>query len=278
MQFELQLFFLFEQHDHRAHHTDGLCRHGGDGRTGGIQVQPGHQKQIAEDIHDAGYQHEQQRRLAVTKAAEDGRKHIIGHNEEDACTADAHIAGRQVQRFRRGLHQHRDAPGKPHQRHEQHGCHQGKHHRAAADDLPDILGPLFTQIAGDEHRDAHGELGDHEGDEVEHLAAGGHRRQARGAAKAAHHQQIHCAVGRLQHQCAQNGQHEQGQLFQDAALREIRTIIFQGYFSFHTSPDKRLRGCGWCTRRLHPRCRPAPGPAPGNSRRRTRGRAAPPLR
>ena len=69
-----------------------------------------------------------------------------------------------------------------------------------------------------------------------------------------------------------------GQLFQDAALREIRTIIFQGYFSFHTSPDKRLRGCGWCTWRPHPRCRPAPGPAPGNSRRRTRGRAAPPLR
>ena len=50
--------------------------------------------------------------------------------------------------------------------------------------------------------------------------------------EAAHHQQVYRAVSGLQHQCAQNGQHEQSQLFQDAALREIGLIIFQGNPSF----------------------------------------------
>ena len=56
--FERQV--LFQQHDHCAHHADSLRCHCGNGCTGGIQMQPGHQKQIAENIHDAGYKHKQQ--------------------------------------------------------------------------------------------------------------------------------------------------------------------------------------------------------------------------
>lgn len=47
-------------------------------------------------------------------------------------------------------------------------------------DLPDVLRPLFAQIPGDEHGDAHCKLCYHEGDKVQHLAAGGHGRKARG--------------------------------------------------------------------------------------------------
>lgn len=61
--FERQV--LFQQHDHCAYHADSLRCHCGNGCTGGIQMQPGHQKQIAENIHDAGYKHKQQGRLAV---------------------------------------------------------------------------------------------------------------------------------------------------------------------------------------------------------------------
>ena len=192
-------------------------------------MQTGHQCQVAHNIDHTGHQHEQQRRLAVAQAAEDGGQQVIGHDEEDARAADAHIAGGQVHRFRRGLHQHRDGAGKHHHAHEQHRRQDGKHHRRAADDRADEVRLFLPQIAGDEHRDAHGQLGDHKGDQVEHLAAGGHARQAGGGAKAPHHQQVHGTIGRLQHQSAQNGQHEPGQLFQDAALRKIGLVISHSF-------------------------------------------------
>ena len=225
---------LFHQHHDRAHDADGLCRHSGDGRTGGVQMEAGHQHQVADDVHDAGHQHEDEGRFAVAQTAEYGRQHVIGHNEEDACAADADIACRQLDGLRRGLHQDGDAPGKAHQYHEQRRRDDGKYHGTAADDLPDVLGPLFAQIPGDEDGDAHCKLSHHEGHEVQHLTAGGDGREARGGAKMADHQQVYCAVGGLQHQCAQNGKHEEGQLFRDAALREIRLIAFQENFSFRT--------------------------------------------
>ena len=73
---------------------------------------------------------------------------------------------------------------------EQHGGEKGKHDGRTADDRADELRLFLTQIPGNEDRDAHGQLGDDEGDEVEHLAAGGDRRQADGGAEPAHDQQI----------------------------------------------------------------------------------------
>lgn len=45
-------------------------------------MQPGHQKQIAENIHDAGYKHKQQGRLAVAQAAEDRGQQVIGYDKK----------------------------------------------------------------------------------------------------------------------------------------------------------------------------------------------------
>lgn len=93
---------------------------------------------------------------------------------------------------------------------------------------------FLAQITGNEHRNAHCELSNYKGNKVQHLTAGRHRRKAGGCAKMAHHQQIYCAVSRLQHQRAQNGKHKKGQLFQDASLRKIALIAFQESFSFRT--------------------------------------------
>lgn len=110
----------------------------------------------------------------------------------------------------------------------------GGHHSAADDDLPDVLGVLFAQIAGDEDGDAHCKLGHYKGHEVEHLTAGGDSGKTRGGSETTHHQQVYRTVGGLQHQRAQNGQHKEGQLFRDAALREIALVAFQEKFSFRT--------------------------------------------
>ena len=118
------------------------------------------------------------------------------------------------------------------------------HDGRTADDRADELRLFLTQIPGNEDRDAHGQLGDDEGDEVEHLAAGGDRRQADGGAEPAHDQQVYRAIGRLQHQCAQDGEHEGSQLFQDAALRKIVFLRSQGKFSFRKTLDGMHRWCG----------------------------------
>lgn len=176
--FERQV--LFQQHDHCAHHAGSLRCQCGNGCTGGIQMQPGHQKQIAENIHDAGYKHKQQGRLAVAQAAENRGQQVIGHDKKDAGTADADITGSQAEGFFRGLHQDGNGPRKPDQHNEQHSRDQREYNNRAADDLPDVLRPLFAQIPGDEHGDVHCKLCYHEGDKVQHLAAGGHGRKARG--------------------------------------------------------------------------------------------------
>ena len=146
--------------------------------------------------------------------------------------------------FGGGLHQHRDAARKTDHHNEEHGGEKGKHDGRTADDRADELRLFLTQIPGNEDRDAHGQLGDDEGDEVEHLAAGGDRRQADGGAEPAHDQQVYRAIGRLQHQCAQDGEHEGSQLFQDAALRKIVFLRSQGKFSFRKTLGGMLQWCG----------------------------------
>ena len=109
--------------------------------------------------------------------------------------------------------------------------------RGAADDAADVLRVLLAQVARDEHRDAHGQRSDHEGDQIEHLTARGYAGQARRRAEMTHDQQVHGAVGRLQHQGAQYGQHEQYHFLQDISLREIGFGTRQ-HNTFHLSENK----------------------------------------
>ena len=217
---------LLEQHNHGTDNADGLRRHGSNRRTGGVQPKARHQHKVAHNVHNAGHQYKQQRRFAVAKAAEDGRQQIVGHDEKDTAAADAHIAGGQVNCLRRGLHQHRNRPRQRHHNDKQHRRNQRKHHRAAANDRPDVLRLFLAQIARNQHRDAHGKLRHHKGHKVQHLAAGGDSGKPRGGAEAPHNQQIHRAIGGLQHQRTQNRQHKKGELFQDAALCKIGIVTF----------------------------------------------------
>ena len=208
-------------------------------------METGHQNEVADDVDDAGHQNKKQGRLAVAQAAEDGSQQVVCHDEEDAGTTDADIAGSQGHGLGGGLHQHRDAARKTDHHDEEHGGEKGKHDGCTADDRADELRLFLTQIPGNEDCDAHGQLGDDEGDEVEHLAAGGDRRQTDGGAEPAHDQQVYRAIGRLQHQCAQDGEHEGSQLFQDAALRKIIFFRSQERFSFRKTLGGMLRWCGW---------------------------------
>lgn len=176
MDFEGQL--LLQQHCDCTDYADGLCCYRSNGGTGSIQMKTSHQHQIANNIHNARHQHKDQRRAAVAQTAEKSREHIIGYNKEDAAAANAHIAGGQVQGFGRSLHQTGNKPCKKHQHHEQCSCQKGEHNSCPANDLPDVLRSFFAQIAGNEHCDTHGKLGDNKGDEVEYLTTGGNRRQA----------------------------------------------------------------------------------------------------
>ena len=107
-------------------------------------MEPGHQDQVADDVDHAGHQHEDQRRSAVTQAAEESRKHVISNDKEDTRAADAHIAGGQVKGLDRGLHQAGDGPCQEHQHPEQHDCQKGEHNCRAADDRADEFVLLFA--------------------------------------------------------------------------------------------------------------------------------------
>ena len=89
-----------------------------------------------------------------------GGQQVVCHDEEDAGTADADVAGSQGHSLGGGLHQHRDAARKTDHHNEEHGGEKGKHDGRTADDRADELRLFLTQIPGNEDRDAHGQLGD----------------------------------------------------------------------------------------------------------------------
>lgn len=53
--------FLLYQKNNRTHHTDSLCKNGGEGCSGSIQMESGNEDQITADIDDTGNRNKQQR-------------------------------------------------------------------------------------------------------------------------------------------------------------------------------------------------------------------------
>ena len=184
-----------------------------------------HQQQVAPNVDGARHGNKQKRRFAVAQSSEDGGQQIVGNDEENATTTDADIARSLLQSFLGCLHERGDRLREADHDDEQYRGDEGKHDGGATDDRADLFRALFTHSTGDQHGYAHGELCDDERDQIEHLTARGYRRQTRRTAEASDDEQIDRAVCRLQHQRAENGQHESDQLFQNAALREIRFVI-----------------------------------------------------
>ena len=100
--------------------------------------------------------------------------------------------------------------GKAHQQDKHTSGEDGEHNGSAAQHRTDQRRSFFTQIAGDEHGDTHGKLSDDKGHQIHHLAAGGDGGKSGSRSELAHHQQINCTVGLLQHQGSQHGEHEHG--------------------------------------------------------------------
>ena len=150
-----------------------------------IQMKTGDQYQITDNVDDAGNQHEEQRGAAVTQSAEDCGQQVIGDDEEDTAAADPDISCCQTDCFFRCLHQDGDGAGEADHTDEQDAGENREYYDRAADDRADEIGALLTQIAGDQDRDAHGELCDNKSDKIQYLAAGGYGREAGGRAEPA---------------------------------------------------------------------------------------------
>lgn len=58
---DLKWQFLLYQKNNRTHHTDSLCKNGGKGCSGSIQMESGNEDQITADIDDTGNKNKQQR-------------------------------------------------------------------------------------------------------------------------------------------------------------------------------------------------------------------------
>lgn len=216
-------------------------------------MQTGNQNEVARHVHQTRHEHEQQRRTAVAQTAEHRREQVVRHDEQNAAAADAHIARCQRHRLLRRLHEHRDRPRKADQQHEQHRCEYREHDGRAAEHRTDVLFALFTDIPRDEHGNAHCELCHDERDQIEQLTAGRNRRQTRGRAEPPDNEQIDCAVGRLQNQCAEHRQHEPAQLFEYASLRKIRFVIRQGDPSSRSSRGASFLSFEWHSLRPRPK-------------------------
>ena len=176
-------------------------------------------RQIPRDIDQTGDQHEQQRRAAVAQPAEDGREQVIRDDEEGPAAADAYIARRERDGLGRGLHHHGDWPRQTDRHRKQQRGHEREHDRRTADDRADLFGAPLAEIARDQYRDAHGKLRHPERDKVEHLTARGDGGESRGRAEPPDDEQVDGTVGCLQNQRAEDGEHKEAELAQDAALR-----------------------------------------------------------
>lgn len=94
-----------------------------------------------------------------------------------------------------------------------------------ADDRADLFGAPLAEIARDQYRDAHGKLRHHKRDKVEHLTARGDGGESRGRAEPPDDEQVDGAVDCLQNQRAEDGEHKEAELTQNAALRSISLTV-----------------------------------------------------
>ena len=199
---------LFQEQYHRADHADGLRNDRGEGCARCVHSEPGYQQQIPENVDHTGHQDEQKRRSAVAQSPENGGEHVVGNDEENAASADAHIAYGQIQRFCGRLHQHGDRAGEADQNDAQHHRDQSKHKSSSAQDGPDLLQLFLTQVPRDQNRNAHGQLRHDECDQIQDLASRRDGGEAGRGSEPAHDQQVHRSVCGLQNQGSKNGDHE----------------------------------------------------------------------
>ena len=218
---------LLQKQYHRADHADGLRNDRGQGRARCVHSEPGYQQQIPENVDHTGHQDEQKRRPAVAQSPENGGEHVVGNDEENAASADAHIAYGQIQRFCGRLHQHGNRAGKADQNNAQHHRDQSKYKSGSAQDGPDLLRLFLTQVPRDQNRNAHGQLRHNECDQVQDLASRRDGGEAGRGTEPAYDQQVHRSVCGLQNKGAENGDHEQKQLPENIALSKIRVFLIQ---------------------------------------------------
>ena len=171
--FQCKRQFLPADDRQGQYHAHRLGRDGGDGRPCHVHMEHRHQQKVSHDIYHTGDGNEDQREAGIAHPPENTADHIIGHHKDDAASADADILYGQVQRLRRGLHQHGQRPGEDQQRRRQDHCQGQEKTDYAPDDLPYPFRAVFAQVTADQHRDAHGQPCDGKSHQVDHIAPRG---------------------------------------------------------------------------------------------------------
>ena len=208
-------------------HAHGLGQHRGPGGAHGPQVEAPDEEQVGPDIDQAGQGHRDQGHFGIPQPAEDGAQQVVGGDEHEAAGADPHVGPGLGEGLSGSLHQLCHPCRLPHQHRGEDGSQDQEQAHACADGLARPLGPAFADELAHLDGDAHGQAGDDAGEGVHDLAACGHAGDVGGGREAAHHPQVHRAVGRLQQQ---GQQHRQGKSYQgqeNAAGCEIG-FLFHG--------------------------------------------------
>lgn len=211
---------LFLKDCKRDNNGDKLRQHGGDGRARHIHVEHADQKKIPYDVHHAGDAHKEKRKVGVSYPAQDAADHVIGDDDQNASGADADVEHGFVKGFGGNLQDACQRPGEDFQKDGERDAHNRKQQNRRSDGVARLLRFLFSDVLSDGDGGPHGQAGDDEGDHLHERASGAHRRDARRVAEPADHQQIHCTIGGLQDQGAEDGEGEADEGGENGPLRE----------------------------------------------------------
>ena len=188
--------------------AERLGRNGRDRRACRCHFEYAHEQIIAQDVEHARKRHGHERDAGIADAAEHAAEHVIGHDEERPCGADAHVIHRCIHGFGRGLHDRHKRHGKELHHDGEQSAEERKQRDARADDLPGFLRVAFAELLPEQHRRADCDADDERRHKVHQPACGGNGGNVRGGGKLADDHHVHRAVHRLQKQREQNRQRE----------------------------------------------------------------------
>ena len=227
-------------------HTDALGKDRGKRSTGGAHMEHANQQQIADHIGHTGNGHRQQRGFGVAHSAEHTSQQVIGHDKQAAGAANADISRRFAKGLHGSMHQGRQAFGRHHLKHRHQQTHQCKQANGCADDFTGLLLTPLADALGNQHGDAHGKAGDHNGDGMQNLTAGGNSGHIGRGAEPAHHQQVYRTISCLQAQSQKHRARKAQQRGQDGAAEEVFLLSHKGTLldtqnkSGRSRPDLRI--------------------------------------
>ena len=190
----------------------GLCQHGRKCRTGSAHVKRSDEDQVADDVGDAGNQHQKKRRSRITDAAEDTAAGVKKNDRENADAADADVAYRGRKSVFRRIHNGGERAGEDTDQHGEQKTDTEKQRKRGSDGACGFLLIFLSDQMADADGTSHGKPGDDAGDGLHrHTACGDSGNICRGGKLADDHQ-IDGSIQCLEQIGAEYGEHKKQKL------------------------------------------------------------------